>query len=72
MKKTFILTGSITYAFRGRDLLQTKGYKATAKKIQNIVKGSGCGWGIVVEGDFDGATTLLKQNGVKIIGVSEL
>lgn len=72
MKKTFILTGSITYALRGRDLLKGKGYKATAKKIQNIAKGSGCGWGIVIEDNFDGAEQLLRQNGVKIVGVNEL
>lgn len=72
MKKMFIVTGSITYAFRGRDLLQSKGYKAAAKRIQNVVKGSGCGWGIIVENDFDGATTLLRQNGIKVLGVSEL
>lgn len=72
MKKLFIATGSITYAFRGRDLLQNKGYRVTAKKIQNLVKSAGCGWGIVVENDFEGAVTLLRQNGIKILGVSEL
>lgn len=72
MKKLFIVTGSVTYAFRGRDLLQSKGYRATAKKIQNLIKGAGCGWGVVVENDFESALALLRQNGIKILGVSEL
>lgn len=72
MASLFIATGSITYAFRGRDLLQSKGYKATAKKIQNLVKASGCGWGIVVEGDGESALELLRKNGIKILGVSTL
>ena len=72
MAKLFIATGSITYAFRGRDLLQSKGYRASAKKIKNMVKAAGCGWGIVVENDFENALALLRENGIKILGVSEL
>lgn len=71
MKRIFIITGSVTYALRGRDILQNKGFRATARKSTDAMKSMGCGWGIEVIDDGT-AVGILKKSGVKILGVNKL
>ncbi len=70
MKRYLVATGTVTYAIKGRDLLRKKGYKAKIerKSGENV---HGCGYAIIFEGDIESAESLLRQNGVKILEISE-
>lgn len=67
MKMQFI-TGSITHAIRGRDLLRKHGFKARMEKTPNHLDRVGCGYSIIVEGDAVRAEQILRNSRVKILG----
>lgn len=68
MVKKFV-TGSVTYAIKGKDLLKRKGYKAyVERRSENIHKG-GCGYQIVVSGNFSGAEEILRAASIKILEI---
>ena len=71
MKKYFITTGTVTYAARGRDILQKNGYSARVERTGADIKKRGCGYGIVIGGDPAAAEKILKSHGVKVLGVSD-
>lgn len=71
MKQHFIVTGTVTYAMKGKNVLQDNGFKAEVKRARNLGKNYGCGYGISVIGDIETALRLLKQNGVKFIEVAD-
>lgn len=62
-----IVTGTVTYAIRGRDVLRKAGYNASVERNSSGLGRLGCGYGIVVKGDIDKITELLRENNVKII-----
>ena len=68
MKETIIATGTITYAIKGRDLLKRAGFSA---RIARDFGGSGCGYGISVSGDVNGAVELLRKAGIKLYEIKE-
>ncbi len=70
MKRYIIQTGTVTYAIKGRDLLRKKGFKA---KIERITSGKayGCGYAIILDGNLEQAEKTLRENGVKILDISE-
>lgn len=70
MKRYSIATGTVTYAIKGRDLLRKKGYKAKIER-KSGEKVHGCGYSIIFEGDIYAAESLLRQNGIKILEISE-
>lgn len=70
--KTQFITGSITYAIRGRDLLRRHGFKARMEKTPNHLDRVGCGYSIIVEGDADKAEEVLRNARVKILGKIKL
>ncbi len=70
MKKYAVQTGTVTYAIKGRDLLRRNGFRAGIERGTSS-KNSGCGYSVVVEGDIDTALSLLKDAGIKILGVRE-
>ncbi|MBQ4120285.1 MAG: DUF3343 domain-containing protein [Clostridia bacterium] len=70
MKRYVIATGTVTYAIKGRDLLRKKRYKAKIER-KSGEKVHGCGYAIIFEGDIQAAESLLRQNGVKILEISE-
>ncbi|MDD4699884.1 MAG: DUF3343 domain-containing protein [Oscillospiraceae bacterium] len=72
MKSYFIITGTVTYALRGRDVLRKKGYSAIVKRIQHKYNNAGCGYGIIISGDVERASQLLRENGIKILGTEVL
>lgn len=67
MKKDYIVTGTVTYAIRGRDLLRRHNINCEVKKISGAMYG--CGYAIKVFGDIENAVSILKQNGIKILDV---
>ena len=70
--KHVIVTGTVTYAIRGRDILRKNGFKASVERNSSGLGRLGCGYGILVFGDITKAIELLKQNNVKIIEVNKL
>ena len=66
MVKKFV-TGSVTYAIKGKDLLRRKGYKAFVERKSNKISNGGCGYQIVVEGNTLGAEEILRTASIKIL-----
>ncbi len=69
MGKYLIVTGTITYAIRGRDILRQKGYSANMEKTKSGL-GHGCGYSISVSGDIDKIKEILLNAGVKILDIN--
>ena len=70
--KNVIVTGTVTYAIRGRDILRNKGFVATVERNNSGLGRFGCGYGIVVKGDIDKAVQILNDNSIKIIEVNRI
>lgn len=70
MKRYKVATGTVTYAIKGRDLLRKKGFKATIerKSGENV---QGCGYAIIFDGDKNTAIEILKNNGIKILDITQ-
>ncbi len=63
-----VVTGTVTYAVKGRDVLRQQGYKAT---IERVTTGEriGCGYGILTFGDSDKIKEILQHGRVKILEI---
>ncbi|MBR7071446.1 MAG: DUF3343 domain-containing protein [Clostridia bacterium] len=70
MKKHIVMTGTVTYAIKGRDLLRHAGFRAGIERVTSG-KTPGCGYAIVLEGDLSSAEKILRDAGVKILGIRE-
>lgn len=70
--KHMIVTGTITYAIRGRDILRKNGFKASVERNSRGLGRLGCGYGIVVEGDIERAEEILRNHSVKMIEVNKI
>lgn len=70
--KYAIVTGSVTYAIRGRDILRRHGINATVERNSFGLGRYGCGYGIVINGDLGKAMEILKSNSIKILDVNNL
>ena len=68
--KHMIVTGTITYAMRGRDKLRKNDFKATVERNSTGLGRLGCGYGIAVYGELENAIEILRDNGIKIIDVN--
>lgn len=72
MNRYTIITGTITYAIKGRDMLRRKGYNVKIERITSR-KNVGCGYSIILSGgDIKEAEKLLKNAGVKILDIEEI
>lgn len=71
MGQHLIMVNSITYAIKGRDLLRNNGFKAYIEKTPGNLDTHGCGYSIIVYSRLDKAVSLLKDNGIKILGTTE-
>ncbi|MBQ6825497.1 MAG: DUF3343 domain-containing protein [Clostridia bacterium] len=71
MKKYLIVTGTVTYAVKGKVILNRKGFKAKVEKLTEIKSNQGCGYAIAVTGDIEKIRELLISSGVKILEIIE-
>ena len=69
--KNVVVTGTVTYAIKGRDILRKHGISSSVERNSAGLGRIGCGYGIVVRGDIDRAVEILKDNSIKIIEVSK-
>ncbi len=70
MKRYIIATGTVTYAIKGRDILRKKGFKVKIERTTGKAT-LGCGYAIILDGDIKEAEKLLRENGIKILEISE-
>ena len=68
MGKKGIKVGSVTYAVKGRELLQKNGYRAYMSRNLHPGAGEGCGYIIYVSNFDKRCFQILKNGGVKIYG----
>lgn len=71
MKRYFIITGTITYAIKGRDVLRRNGFNAEIKRAINLSGNVGCGYGIQTNCNPETAVSLFERSGVKYLQIKE-
>ena len=65
----YIKVGSITNAQRAKKALQQAGIKSYLQRLENPMPGDGCGYVIAVSETAENALEILKNNGIRILGV---
>ena len=71
--KYIIVTGTVTHAIRGRDILRKNGFEASVERNSKGLGRFGCGYGIVIKkGNISEATEILNSHSVKILDVSKI
>ena len=71
MANHYIHVGSITNAMRGRRILETQGIRALLQRSTHPTDEDGCGYRLLVIGDAQLAVKILKNQGVRVIRVSD-
>ena len=69
MNGPLILVSSVTYAMKGRELLNRRGFRAFIERI-NRSRETGCGYGIYVPDSTDEAERILRAEGFRVLGRS--
>lgn len=69
MGKPLILVSSITYAMKGKDLLMNHGISSYLQRIPRAQLQGGCGYGLYVPRNMDRAESILREAGIKVLGV---
>lgn len=72
MRKKGIKVASVTYAMKGRDLLQKNGYKAYLTRNPHPDEDDGCGYVIYVNNMDKRCLDILKNGGIKVRGLVDL
>lgn len=67
LNNPLILVSSVTYAMKGRDLLNNMGFRAYLERVSRS-KTTGCGYGIYVPNRTDEAEQVLLGEGFRILG----
>ncbi len=71
MKRYFIITGTVTYAIKGRNALRHSGYSAEISRMTNANENVGCGYGVITNCTPETAMELFGRNGIKYLGVRD-
>jgi hypothetical protein len=72
MSKKGIKVTSVTYAMKGRDLLQKNGYKAYLTRNPHPEDDEGCGYVIYVNNLDKKCYEILKRNNIRVTGTVDL
>lgn len=72
MKKALFILSSITYAMKGRDLLNSKGIKSEIKRAPKNKALSGCGYGLLIHERVDEAAEILEEAQIKVLEIKNL
>lgn len=68
MGKPLIMVTSITYAMKGRNILNKRGIKAEVVRTPKGENKHGCGYSIYVPNRSDEAIKILENNGIQVLG----
>jgi len=71
MGRPLLMVSSITYAIKGKDLLNKMGYKPSIERIPRHSADVGCGYGICIDGDEYYAKIQLERSGIRVLGIFE-
>lgn len=71
LNKFFIVTGTVTYAAKGREILRRNGIKAYVQRSFAADR-IGCGYGIVAVGDMQNILSILGKADVKVLDVKNM
>lgn len=71
LDKNFYVTGTVTYAAKGREILRRNGIKAYSQRSFSPDK-IGCGYGIVAVGDVQNILSILAKADVKVLDVKSV
>lgn len=71
MKRYKVITGTITYAIKGRDVLRKNGFRGELIRTVNEAGNVGCGYGISTNCDKETIVDLFSQNGIKFLKIIE-
>lgn len=66
--KPLIMVSSVTYALKGKEILNRKGFTADLVRTPKHKNIGGCGYSIYVPKNTDKAEEILKESGIKVIG----
>ena len=69
MQEYFIVTGTITYALKGKDILRKKGFNAMVQKLSLQEENIGCGYAVLIRGNIEKAMEILKKAEVKVLKI---
>lgn len=67
-----IVLNTITYAYKARDYLQTKGIKSEIERIPAHLRLTGCGYGVRVRGDGEQIARLLADAGIRVMQILDI
>jgi hypothetical protein len=71
MKRYFIITGTVTYAIKGRNILRSMGYTSEIRRLTDISGNVGCGYGVYTNCEPLKAKEIFAANGIKFLSVKE-
>lgn len=69
MSKTIIKVSSVTNAQRAQKLLRENGFSSYIQRSAAKKSGEGCGYSVTVTSNEDKAIELMRQSGIRIVGV---
>ena len=72
MSKKGIKVGSLTYAMKGRDILQKNGYKAYLTRNPHPQEDEGCGYVVYVNNMDSKVFDILRRHNIIIKGTVDL
>jgi len=68
LKRDMIIVSSVTYAMKGKELLQRRGFKAYIARLPQRGEKTGCGYCIYVNENTDLAEQILRASGIRVLG----
>ena len=71
MGKPLIMVSSVTYAMKGKQILNNAGIRCEIERNPKRDIANGCGYSLYVPKNTDEAEKILKENNIKIIGRAE-
>ncbi len=71
MKRYFVITGTITYAIKGRDALRRGGCHAELKRTVNATGNVGCGYGVLTNCDLNRIKSIFSKFGIRYLQIIE-
>ncbi len=69
MKRYVVITGTITYAIKGRDVLRRFGYRAQMTRTVRAENNIGCGYGIITNCDPEHVKQLFEEYGIRYLQI---
>lgn len=71
MGKPLIMVTSVTYAMKAKQILKSYGIRCEIERTPKRDIKTGCGYSLYVPKDTQEAVKLLKENGIKVTGITE-